>query len=358
MEEIIVNLKERSYKVYIGIDILSKLGDILKNINIGQKIVIITNPTINNLYGKLVVNSLNNSGFETFIEEVPDGEKYKTLNWANKLYDRLIFHKMDRNSGIVALGGGVIGDLAGFVAATFMRGLPFIQVPTSLLAQVDSSVGGKVAVNHRLGKNLIGAFYQPKLVCIDIGVLKTLPKQELIAGLAEVIKYGIIKDKTFFNYLENNITKILSLKPECLFHIVKTSCRIKGKIVEIDEKESGIRAILNYGHTIGHAVETVTNYKIYKHGEAIAIGMSYASKLAHKMKLCSSEVSQKQINLFIKTGLPYQLTNLSPKKIMEALILDKKTLNKKIRFVLTEDIGNANLYEVNKNDLINILTSF
>ncbi|MDP3259447.1 MAG: 3-dehydroquinate synthase, partial [Thermodesulfovibrionales bacterium] len=280
MDKIRVKLGERSYDICIGSNILGKIGPKLKSFNSSPKTAIISNPTVYRLYGKKVLNSIKSSGFDVIPVIIPDGEKYKDISIVQKIYGELLRHRLDRKSTLIALGGGVIGDITGFVASTYMRGIDYIQIPTTLLAQVDSSVGGKTGVNHKLGKNMIGTFYQPKLIWIDIDILKTLPQKEFFAGLAEVIKYGVIWDAKLFAFLENNRDKIVRLDRKALIHIIKCSCQIKAEVVSKDEREAGLRAILNYGHTIGHAIETATGYKKYLHGEALAIGMHTEARLA------------------------------------------------------------------------------
>ncbi|MEK6546315.1 MAG: 3-dehydroquinate synthase, partial [Nitrospinota bacterium] len=272
MEVVNVGLKERSYSIYIDRGLLTEAGKRLSNIIAGKKIAIITNPTVNKIYGSILKNSFKGADIKIHLTEIPDGEKYKTLETAVKIYDWLTDIKIERQSSLIALGGGVIGDITGFVAATYLRGVPYIQIPTTLLAQVDSSIGGKTAVNHPKGKNLIGAFYQPRVVFIDIDTLKTLPKEEILCGVAEIIKYGIIRDGDFFEYLEGNIKKLINLEEKALIYSIKKACEIKADIVSRDERETGLRATLNFGHTIGHAIESLTDYKKYRHGEAIAIG--------------------------------------------------------------------------------------
>ena len=343
MDSIKVNLGERSYPIYFGSGILKDFGRSYKKFFKSKKAVIVTNPTVGKLYYKVVEESLLKEGFEPYRLDVPDGEEYKTLTWASKLFDRLIALKADRQTPLIALGGGVIGDLTGFVAAKYLRGVPFIQVPTTLLAQVDSSVGGKTGVNHRKGKNLIGAFYQPKFVYIDIDTLKTLNKRELRAGLAEVIKYGVIKDPKLFKYLEDNIDILAapSPKPQASFllHIVKRSCAIKASVVEADEREAGLRAILNFGHTFGHAVEAVTKYREYKHGEAVAIGMVFAARLSNRIGLCSKNVVERVHNLINRAGLPTEPPDFPKTSFSKAMEIDKKVLGGELRFVLVEKVG-------------------
>lgn len=340
MEEIKVDLGERSYKILVDSGNLKDIGKTLKDYHLGKKATIITNPIVGDLYQDVVKDSLRKEGFEVAIARVPDGEEYKSLEWAAKLYDELLEHKRDRYSFILALGGGVIGDLAGFVASTYMRGIPFIQVPTSLLAQVDASIGGKVAVNHPLGKNLIGSFYQPRLVYTDLAVLKTLAHRELIAALAEVIKYGIIKNREFFDYLETNIDRVKTLNPNVLKKIVTVCARIKSELVSLDEREEkGIRSIINYGHTIGHALEVLTEYRVYRHGEAVSIGMVAAARIARRMGILNEEGERRQIELLEKAGLPTRIKDIDPSKIIKALARDKKVKEGKIKFILVTEIG-------------------
>tara|TARA_B100000686_G_C16796322_1_gene982609 strand:- start:2498 stop:3469 length:972 start_codon:yes stop_codon:yes gene_type:complete len=303
----------------------------------------ITNPLIRRLFGETVATSLEKAGFQKDCIEIPEGEEYKTLASAEAVYDRLLEFHCDRSSVLIALGGGVIGDLTGFVAATFMRGIPFLQIPTTLLAQVDSSVGGKTAVNHPKGKNMIGAFFQPRAVLVDLDTLKTLPGNEFRAGLAEVIKYGVIADVGLFKYLEANDKKILDLDPECLARIIETSCTIKARVVEKDELESRHRMILNYGHTLGHAIEALTDYKEYKHGEAVAIGMVFAAKLSADLGRCAEDVEQRIARLALRFGLPTRAPNLDPKSIVQAIYHDKKTTDKNIKFILAKGIGSIEI---------------
>jgi 3-dehydroquinate synthase len=341
MHVVKVSLGDRSYDIEIGTS-LDQIGERLQGLGFGQKIAIITNPTVKKLYGQPVADSLKSAGFLVLSIEIPDGEQYKTLDWANAIYSALLINSFDRKSALVALGGGVIGDLTGFAAATFMRGVPFIQMPTTLLAMVDSSVGGKTGVNHAMGKNMIGAFYQPKKVLMDLDVLKSLPQAEFLAGMAEVIKYGVIWDASFFEYLDRKREKILALDPDALSHIIQRSCEIKAEVVSKDEREGGLRAILNFGHTVGHAIETAENYTM-RHGEAVAIGMVYASKLALKTGLCDASVPERVEKLIRSYGLPMNLEALSRKpsvtELMDAMQIDKKAEGGKVKFVLPMKIG-------------------
>ena len=341
MHVVKVSLGDRDYDIEIGTS-LDQIGGRIQGLGFGQKIAFITNPTVKKLYGQRVVDSLKAAGFLVLSIEIPDGEQYKTLDWANAIYSALLINSFDRKSALVAVGGGVIGDLTGFAAATFMRGVPLIQVPTTLLAMVDSSVGGKTGVNHAMGKNMIGAFYQPKKVLMDLDVLKSLPQAEFLAGMAEVIKYGVIWDASFFEYLDRKRDKILALDREALSHIIQRSCEIKAEVVSKDEREGGLRAILNFGHTVGHAIETAENYTM-RHGEAVAIGMVYASKLAHKTGLCDASVPERVEKLIRSYGLPTNLAALSRKpsvtEIMDAMQIDKKAEDGKVKFVLPKKIG-------------------
>lgn len=343
MEELTVDLGERSYDIKIGADILSNLGDYMAELDIGKKVLIISNPLVDSLYGQEVAEAIAEGGFAVQKALIPDGEKYKSLETAQNLYDEAVAAGLDRTSSIVALGGGVVGDIAGFIAASFMRGINFIQVPTTVLAQVDSSVGGKVAVNHPQGKNLIGDFYQPQLVVADKKVLHTLEERELKAGLAEVIKYGVIWDEEFFSFLADNRAEIMELETKAVIKAVKTSCQIKAEVVEVDETEQGLRAILNYGHTIGHALEAVTNYDYYRHGEAVAIGMAAAARIAHKLEMITAKEVTQQERLIADFGLPTKFQDLDHDQIIEALSKDKKVQDGIVRFILAERIGKVEI---------------
>ena len=341
MHVVKVELGARSYDILIGAK-LDKLGEEMSRLRVGTKVAVVTNPTVNKLYGKAVLTSLAAAGFTSMPVEIPDGEQHKTLDWANAIFTALLINTFDRRSPLVALGGGVIGDLTGFAASSYMRGVPFVQVPTTLLAMVDSSVGGKTGVNHPLGKNMIGAFYQPRLVLMDLDALKTLPKEELLSGMAEVIKYGVIWDHELFEFLEKNRDKILNLEEGPLGHIIRRSCEIKADVVSKDEREGGLRAILNYGHTVGHAVETLSDYAS-RHGEAVAIGMVYAAKLAHRTGLCDARIPERIEKLINAYGLPTSLSVMKPRptvtQFMDMIQVDKKAEAGKVRFVLPKKIG-------------------
>lgn len=351
MKIINVNLKERSYPITIGTDITDEISLKLKELPIGKKIAVVTHPKLKELYGGAISRSIEKAGFKPQIIEVPEGEESKDIEWAKKLYDGLISLKMDRRSCLIALGGGVVGDLGGFVASTYMRGIPYVQIPTSLLAQVDSSVGGKTAVNHPKGKNIIGTFYQPISVFIDTSFLKTLPKDEFQNGMAEVVKYGIIADKELFDYLENNTPKILSLDKDALEYLIERSCSIKADVVERDEREANLRAILNFGHTIGHAIEVVSGYR-YKHGEAVSMGMVFASKISYEKGLCKKDDTERIERLLTSLGLPIRGEGLVSEDIQKTMETDKKALDEKIRFVLMKGIGRVDIYSDVSRDLI------
>lgn len=336
---------ERSYEILIGPGLRKQVGELLKAVFNPSRVVIITHPSINLIYGEEVAANCIAQGWATDIIEVPEGESSKNLGQAEKLYDRLLELNCDRKSALVALGGGVIGDLTGFVAATYQRGIPFIQVPTTLLSQVDSSVGGKTAVNHPKGKNMIGAFYQPRLVVTDLETLRTLSTKEYRAGLAEIVKYGVISDVRLFEFLETNYKKILNLDHDCLSYIIETSCAIKARVVEKDERESHHRMILNFGHTLGHAIESLTDYSSYIHGEAVAIGMVQAAELSHSMGKCSKEVPRRLEALLKNLGLPVKMPGLDSTAVIESLYHDKKTMDHKIKFILVKEMGSIEIVD-------------
>ncbi|HHW42824.1 MAG TPA: 3-dehydroquinate synthase [Desulfotomaculum sp.] len=344
MQEVYINLGPRSYSIHIGPGLLPRLGEYLRGFPFTRRALLVTNPTVGSLYASVVEAALAGAGFEVIRSEIPDGEEYKILATAEKLYDLAYTRELDRRSPVVALGGGVVGDLAGFVAATYLRGVPFIQVPTTLLAQVDSSVGGKVAVNHPRGKNIIGAFYQPRLVLADLGVLKTLDPREVRAGLAEVIKYGVIADGGFFTWLEEHLEDLLALDAEALTHAVAVSCRIKAQVVREDETEQGRRAILNFGHTVGHAVEALTGYAAYRHGEAVAMGMVAAARLAVALDMLKKGEAARIERLIRRAGLPVEMpAGLSPDELLDSMRRDKKVLAGRLTFVLPVAVGRVEI---------------
>jgi len=339
MKTINVNLKNRGYPIYVGEGLIENYDLFKKHIS-SKKVAIITNDKVAPLYLQKIKNILSTEK-EIIPIILPDGEVFKNLETLNLIYDALLTNKANRQITLIALGGGVIGDITGFAAATFMRGVDFIQIPTTLLSQVDSSVGGKTGINHQFGKNMIGAFYQPKCVVADISLLETLSDKELSAGLAEVIKYGLIRDASFFEWLENNIEGIMKRNPQLLTQAVMRSCQNKADIVEADEFESGIRAILNLGHTFGHAIETATGYGKWLHGEAVAIGMVMAAYLSEQMGWLSREENQRIKSLIIHANLPINPPEISKQKFLDLMQLDKKTKEDQINLVLQQGIGKA-----------------
>jgi len=340
MRSVNVSLGSRSYPIQIGTGLLARLGKECARLNAGTRCAIITDTNVGRRYAKLAFNSLVKAGFEPTLVIVPAGETAKSLRTVQSCYDQLAAQRLERKSFIVALGGGVVGDLAGFVAATYLRGIGFVQVPTTLLAQVDSSVGGKVGVNLKSGKNLVGAFYQPRLVLCDLDTLKTLPERELRAGLAEVIKYGIIYDSQLFARLERDLPKLLKRNPAALEAVIARCCEIKADVVSQDETESGLRAILNFGHTIGHAIENSSGYGKYLHGEAISIGQVAAAKLSALTGLAGEDAERIRV-LFENAGLPtkIQLNPAKREKLFAAMRLDKKVSGGEIKFVLAKRLG-------------------
>jgi 3-dehydroquinate synthase len=356
MEKIRVELGERSYNIFIGGGLLKQTGKTLEAFEFSSKIALISNPTVYGFYGKEVSAALRAAGHDLTEVLIPDGEEYKSLVYTEKIYEALLKAKLDRKSALIALGGGVIGDITGFAASTYMRGIDFIQVPTTLLAQVDSSVGGKTGVNHPLGKNMIGAFWQPRLVWIDTATLNTLPRREFLSGLGEVIKYGVIWDENFFSYLEANKAKILKLDPAALTYIIRRSCEIKAEVVSKDERESGLRAILNYGHTIGHAIETITGYKKYLHGEAVAIGMHMEARLSEQLGLINKGAVGRIKTLIDSYDLPSAMpAGIEMDDLLEKMQVDKKTVAGKMHFVLPETLGSVKIHsEITEKDIIKL----
>ena len=339
MKKINIQFDERSYPIYIGEGLISNYELISQHI-LGKKVAIITNETVADIYLKTLMETV--SPHKELISIIlPDGESYKSKDSLDSIYAQLLENKSDREITLIALGGGVIGDITGFAAATYMRGVNFIQIPTTLLSQVDSSVGGKTGINHPLGKNMIGAFYQPKCVISDMNVLKTLPSRELSAGLAEVIKYGLIRDNKFFEWLESHIQYLMEMNPEYLIEAVQRSCENKAAVVEADEFESGIRAILNLGHTFGHAIEVAQGYGNWLHGEAVGAGMVMAAKLSQSMGWLADKDVGRIVALIKKAGLPTEPPKISVKKYMELMMLDKKTKDGQINLVLQKSIGDA-----------------
>lgn len=341
MKTLQVELGERSYPIYIGSDLLSQSELFIKHIK-SRQVVVVTNQTIAPLYLDVILKNLQGYIVETVI--LPDGEQYKTLDFVTQIFDKLLISKFSRNATLIALGGGVIGDMGGFAAACYQRGIAFLQIPTTLLAQVDSSVGGKTGVNHPLGKNMIGAFYQPQCVIADADVLDTLDDRQLSAGLAEVIKYGLIRDAEFFEWLENNIQALLAREKNALAKAIERSCINKAEIVAADETETGIRATLNLGHTFGHAIETGSGYGEYLHGEAVAIGICQAADLSRRLGWLTDADVTRIITLFKNSRLPVNPPEqLDSDRFLELMAVDKKNVDGQIRLILLKQIGLATL---------------
>ena len=345
MQSVEVTLAERSYSISIGTQTLSNMAEILtRQIASWTHTVLICDERISATLGKQVLESFQNDSMRVSCLTIPSGEEHKSAQSLTKLWGQMLAERTDRKSVVVAVGGGVVGDLAGFAAATFMRGLRFIQVPTTLLAMVDSSVGGKTGINLPEAKNMCGAFWQPQAVWIDTHCLQSLPDREFRSGLAEVVKYGVIMDETFFAYLETNVKAILARDSSCIEHLVRRSCELKAQVVAADERETtGLRAILNFGHTFGHAIEATTDYGQYLHGEAISIGMMMAGRLALRLGMWTGECLERNERLLSAFHLPVHRGSSTAKELMEAMQLDKKTEHGKLNFVLPTTIGNVKL---------------
>ena len=344
MEPIIINLDlpQDSYAIHIN-DGWQGIGSAVKNY-IGNKVMLVTDENVNELFVGDVINIISSMRCETSLAVIQPGENSKSLEVAESLYTKALKAKLDRSSSIIALGGGVVGDLAGFVASTYMRGINFIQIPTTLLAQVDSSVGGKVAVNHPLAKNIIGSFYQPKSVYININTLNTLPDRQFSTGMAELIKYGFIWDKEFLKWLENNIEKLMRKEKNALAYAIQRCCRIKAEIVGQDEREKGLRAILNFGHTIGHGLEAITGYGQYTHGEAVALGMVYEALIALRMGLVDQSLVNLLIDLLKAANLPTKITEVDIESLIQAMTHDKKNRSGSIVFILPIEYGKVDIF--------------
>ena len=340
METLTVALGERSYPIYVGAGVLQRAGELIKPL-VSRRAAVVTNPIVAEHHLEPLRSALAQADIASEVILVPDGEKHKDWNTLYAIHTRLLELNADRATALIALGGGVVGDLAGFAAATYQRGVPLIQIPTTLLAQVDSSVGGKTAVNHALGKNMIGAFYQPRAVLSDTATMATLNDREYRAGIAEIIKYGAIRDLALFEWLEANIDALAERRPEALTHAVIQSCRIKAGIVAADERETGERALLNFGHTFGHAIETATAYATWIHGEAVAAGMVLASRLSALASGLPSSDADRLVDLVSRAGLPVKAPRISRAAWFEAMGRDKKAEGGRMRFILLEALGRA-----------------
>ena len=339
MQTLHVELGTRRYPIHIGDQLLSQTAGLMGPLQ-GKQIALVSNPTVSALYRDTVLQALGDYAVDCF--EMPDGEQHKNLSVYTELLDFLMQHRHNRSTCLIALGGGVVGDLTGFAAATFQRGVDFVQIPTTLLAQVDSSVGGKTAVNHPAGKNMVGAFYQPKSVIISTEVLKTLPAREYAAGLAEVVKYGMIADADFFAYLEAHTDALNNQDAAVMTHIIQRSCAIKAEVVAADEREGGLRAILNFGHTFGHAIEKLLGYGALLHGEAVAIGMLMATRFSERLGMLDQNVAPRLAQLLEALHLPSALsTSLDQADMLAAMGMDKKAVDGRIRFVLANSLGSV-----------------
>ncbi len=347
MIEIKAQLNSFDYPIFVGNGLLTDtkfFADTVKPKLTGSQVCVVTNKVVRGLYGELVRCLF--SDFDVFFFEMEDGEEFKSFMSYQLAIDFLIEKRFDRDLNLVALGGGVVGDLCGFVSATYLRGVNFIQIPTTLLAQVDSSVGGKTGVNHSAGKNLIGAFYQPSLVMIDPKVLSSLPRREYLAGLAEVIKYGLIYEKSFFSWIASNSSELVSRDIDAISDAIARSCKIKAEIVSIDERESGLRAILNFGHTFGHAIETVSGYGAWLHGEAVSMGMAMACSLSVRLGMLDQQTEERIIGVLKSLGLPINPTNLvigDIGQLIDTIKIDKKVKDGLLRFILISAIGDATI---------------
>ncbi|HNO74019.1 MAG TPA: 3-dehydroquinate synthase [Nitrosomonas mobilis] len=336
--------ENRSYPIHIGQGLLTQ-GDLLAPHFPAGRAAIVTNTTVAPLYLQVLQTTLADRGIESFAIILPDGEQYKNQENLQQIFTALLEHRCERKTPLIALGGGVVGDLTGFAAATYLRGVPFIQIPTTLLAQVDSSVGGKTGINHPLGKNMIGAFYQPRLVLADSDTLDTLADRELRAGLAEVIKYGLIHDLAFFDWLTQHIQALLAREKPALRHAIRRSCEIKAEIVSLDERESGMRALLNLGHTFGHAIENAMGYGVWLHGEAVAAGTMMAADLSCRLQRISSQEVERIRHLYRQAGLPLGGPRMTTQRYLELMQLDKKVESGNIRFILLDQIGRSALVD-------------
>ncbi len=340
MQTLKVELAGRSYPIHIGRNLIGDASLILPHLK-RKHVAVVTNTTVAPLYLEQLTISLQAAGVSVLPIILPDGESYKNTQTLNIIYDALLQNRCERSTTLIALGGGVIGDLTGYAAATFLRGVPFIQIPTTLLSQVDSSVGGKTGINHPLGKNMIGAFYQPQLVLADIDTLKTLPPREFSAGMAEVIKYGLMRDAEFFDWLESNVEALMALDEKALSYAIYRSCQNKADLVALDEHEQGDRALLNLGHTFGHAIENAMGYGVWLHGEAVAAGTILAADLSQRLGWLTDSDSQRVTGILQAAKLPVTAPNLGVERYLDLMGHDKKVEDGKIRLVLQQGIGKA-----------------
>ncbi len=345
MKTIRVHLGERSYPIFVSHQSLGKLAEMCTLFGLGPRYVAVSNPTVWSLYGEAIEKRFAAQAMKLPVVEIGDGEEFKTLATVEKVVGEMLDLGCDRETTVVAVGGGVVGDLAGFVASVYMRGVSLVQVPTTLLAQVDASVGGKTAVNHALGKNMIGTFYQPRFVWIDTAVLSTLPRRELFCGTAEVVKYGVIRDAELFARLESDLDQLLALDPVVIQEMVARSCEIKAEIVSADERESSLREVLNFGHTVGHALEAATNYRRFTHGEAVLLGMLAEAVMARELGRLSQEEVDRLAALVQRLDPPADLGELTVDALLERMVIDKKVRDGQVRVVLPTALGSAGAAE-------------
>ncbi len=336
---IAVSTPNENYEIHVGQNVLKPFAQHLAELLPGRKAFLVSQPELLNLHGHAVTDALQQAGFITATYAIPDGETSKTLETAAGLYTHLAESGADRRSILCAFGGGVVGDLSGFAAATYMRGIPFVQIPTTLLAMVDSSVGGKTGVNHELGKNLIGSFYPPRAVCTDISLLRSLPEREYLCGLSEIVKAGVIEDTALFALIESEVEAIRRRDEQVLTSMIERAIAVKVRVVQEDPTERGVRAILNFGHTIGHALETVTDYEQYSHGEAVAIGMALVAKLSETLGYCPPEARNRLCSILEALGLPITYANIDAQQLIDVMAHDKKAIDGVVQFILLKDIG-------------------
>lgn len=351
-----VKLGTYSYPVIIGPGALNSTAEAIGGLGGTKKCMLVTNPTVMELYGNQLLYTLSNRGWEVVVGTVDDSEEAKSIGSVCRLWDLAVQHQLERWNPFLALGGGVVGDIAGFAAATYKRGVPLVHIPTTLLAQVDSAIGGKNGINHALGKNLIGTFYQPRMVLVDPTTIKSLPRRELVCGLAEVIKYGVIDSQALFTFLEEHLDQVLEVDLEVIEAVIRESVAIKSKIVSADEMEMGLRAVLNFGHTVGHALESATGYGHFHHGEAVAIGMAEESRMAVRLGIFPADEAERLITLLGRAGLPTSIPNgISPEELLLALQQDKKNREGKVTVVMPKRLGEVSLEQIDGHRILGML---
>ncbi|PYM74378.1 MAG: 3-dehydroquinate synthase [Candidatus Rokuibacteriota bacterium] len=353
-----VNLGSRSYRIVVASGAIATIGTRLRELSVGTRTALVSDAAVARLYGKTVTSSLESAGFSVVPIEVPEGEGAKTLAVAQHCWNELIAAGLDRTSTVLALGGGAVGDVAGFAAATYMRGINFVQIPTTVLAQVDASIGGKTAIDHPLAKNMIGAFHQPRLVLVDPAVARTLPERDFRSGLAEIAKHGVVLEAEYFAELERDVTPLMARELDVLERIIGGSCRLKAAVIERDEREAELRHVLNYGHTIGHALEAATKYERFTHGEAVSLGMVAEARLARRLGVAGDETVARQERLLEALGLPVRAAAIDVEPVVGAIARDKKAKDGRVPFVLAPRIGAFRLvYDVPVAEVRSVITS-